>query len=62
MTKEEIEIYNEMRDEAQAEQAEQDRQTAEMFQEQQNIQPDYGQEMQQYVQEQEQVMENNINI
>ena len=32
MTKEEIEIYNEMRDEAKAEQAEHDRQTAEMFQ------------------------------
>jgi len=42
MTKDEIEIYNQLRDEEAEDRAEQDRQTQTLFQEQQSIQPDLG--------------------
>ena len=40
MTRDEIEIYNQLRNEALAEQDENERQTAQLFQEQQSIAPD----------------------
>ena len=42
MTKDEIEIYNQLRDEEAEDRAEQDRQAQTLFQEQQSIQPDLG--------------------